>query len=349
MILRKRICFFTGFLLLAALSLMLGGCRKSEFNVDIQLDGSVNQTFPMLYYASDSEKGWNVDDVVEVHGGKGKLLGRTVKPTLVYIFCGGGRPQAVFYAERGDKIEIHGKGAQPLSWEISGNKITEQLSEFRIANQEAIRSENAKALNAAVAAFVKKEPGNPVSTLLLCIYYDRGEDEAGFSKAWKLLEGDAAEPEWSALVARGDMLVGAPQCAGKPADIVVASYGTGCDTLRIASKPSLIYFSLPSSGMQSSDIQRLRDLTKDYPDSSRRIIAEISAEPDSMRRVWDVKSDSLRKAVRGWMPLGLSDPYARQAGVKGLPYVIVTDGRGRRTYSGYDLERAEEAFRKAMK
>lgn len=349
MILPKRVSLFAGFAVLMAIFLLMGGCRKAEFIVDVQLDGGVNQTFPMLYYASDKEKGWNVDDVVEVHGGKGKLLGRTVKPTLVYIFAGGSRPQAVFYAERGDKIEIRGKGALPLTWEISGNKISEQLSKFRIANQDAIRGENVKALNAAVAAFVKREPGNPVSTLLLCIYYNRGEDETGFRNAWKLLEGDAAEPEWAALVARGDMLVGAPQYTGKPEDIVVASYGTGCDTLRIASKPSLIYFSLPSSDMHGEDIQRLRDLTKEFPDSSRRIIAEISAEPDSMRRVWDVKSDSLRKAVRGWMPLGLSDPAARQAGVKGLPYVIVTDGRGRRIYAGYDLLSAEQAFRKAVK
>lgn len=110
MILPKRVSLFAGFVVLMAIFLLMGGCRKAEFIVDVQLDGGVNQTFPMLYYASDKEKGWNVDDVVEVHGGKGKLLGRTVKPTLVYIFAGGSRPQAVFYAERGDKIQIRGKG-----------------------------------------------------------------------------------------------------------------------------------------------------------------------------------------------------------------------------------------------
>lgn len=336
--------------------LTITGCKKNEFKVDISLPAEVGSTYTIVYYASDSNKGWIKESAVSVHGGKGKFVGLTRNPTLVYFLSSGGRlPATVAYAERGDKLEIKGESSDPLGWEISGNKLTEQLSEWRRSNREALQSalggseESTKALNEAVAKSVKSAPGEPVSALLLYVYYDRRADSAGFYALKKLLKEKAAEPEWAELAGRSDMIGDSGEAMKVPEKIVLRTIQSGCDTLSLRKLPTLIYYSQRSREDYNDEIEKFRELSREFGDSGKRVLVNVSIDPDSMNYAHSWRRDSLKATVQAWAPLGLSDDEVMKAGVRRIPWVMVVDPKGKAVYSGPDMGRATEAMRGLLK
>lgn len=347
---------FSFFILVFASFLMSGlltGCVKNEVQLSFDLPGVTQETLRLSYYASDSKKGWLTEEYVNVQQGKATATLRTVNPTLVFLSpTSGNAPVVVFYAERGDEIAISGSGNDPLFYKISGNDITDDLTAWRLSATKALATAlsdpvaGAAEVNKLVTGYVKKNPENPASMLLLLCYYDRRADEKGFAQTRKLLKGEALEPVWSQLVSRADMVDDTTPAPKLPASILLNT-GNGCDTLHTGRQPALLYFH--ASKPDDEVLKSLRKMSDEYGDSASRIISDISFEPDSSNRVFTMRNDSLRKVVRAWMPLGTSDSTAHQLGVRRVPYLIVSDRKGTVRYRGDDMKQAEATFRSLLK
>lgn len=337
------------------LSVLISGCVKNQFTVEFSLDPQASQTYKTLYYASDSKKGWIVEGVLQVEQGKGKMVLPTRNPTIVYVFTGSNIPATFFYAERGDKVTISGKGVNPLDWDFSGNKINEGLSKWRKDNRGLLDNimmpsgnKTFEKLNSAVAKYVAANPDNPVSTILLLEYYDRRGDEEGFRKCWAKLKGDAAKGKWREVVSRNDM-IDEPGKQELPKEIILNTVGTGCDTIKIGGVPVLLNFSKSSISNYRETAKKIRELSVESDDSSSRIIANILLEPDSILRWQNARNDSLVNVVEGWAPLGLSDSQVKVLGISRLPQTLVIDSLGKVVYRGDDLKKAADEFKKLLK
>ena len=342
------------YILLSAI-LLLGACTKNEVKLSFRLDGVPQETLKLDYYASDKKKGWVIEEFVNVQQGNAQTILRTVNPSLVFLApTSGTSPLVFFYAERGDEISISGKGSDPLFYKISGNDITDDLTAWRLASTKALAEasadpvKGATALNKLVADYVKANPENPASMLLLLCYYNRRADEQGFEKTRKLLKGDALDPTWSSLVARADMIDDSPLPAKLPSSMLLKTT-SGCDTIRTGKVPAILYFYRDNASSRGDDLKALRKLSEDYKDSTARIICDISFEPDSSSCVFKMRGDSLRKAVRAWMPLGPSDSIAKALSIRRTPMLIVADRKGNIRYRGDDIDRASSTFRSLLK
>ena len=217
----------------ALLTLLFGGCVRNEFDVEVNLPEKVSGHYSFLYYASDPAKGWFAEEMMMVEKGKGAVTGRTRNPSLVWIMDASGRPAALFYAERGDRIRITGDSENPASWRVKGNDVTGRIDGWRHSNRAALSSMDARKVNAAVSGYVRENPSDPVSAILMAVYYDRRADEAGFAATWKMLRDDALEKEWVDLVSRSDISTGGPWMRKMPREVVLKSVGNGVDTLRL--------------------------------------------------------------------------------------------------------------------
>ncbi len=325
-----------------------GGCVRNEIKVDFKLPENVNDAYKITYYASDPVKGWYVETVAAVQRGKVRIVCATRNPTIVFIMESGSMPRAAFYAERGDKIKITGDSRDPLSWNISGNKLTEEWSRWRLESRSALASGDPVKINRVVSNYVKKNSERPLSTLLLLIYFDRRADEAGFHELWGMLKDKALEPKWMQLVSRSDILREAPAFAGKPDTIILHTYGNGIDTLKLGQKPMLLYFWRENDPRRSESIGILGDLVKEFPDSASRVMADVCFDPDSIGWQSVIIRDSLDKVIRGWNFHGETDSVMMRAGVERTPWFIVFDARGKRTYAGDNPHRADSIFRKQL-
>lgn len=331
---------------LAAVFLLLGACIRNEIKVGFSLPQKVNEAYKLVYYASDPVKGWFTETVVAVQQGKARHTLYTRNPSIVFIMDAGSLPRAAFYAERGDNIKITGDSGNPLSWTISGNKLTEEWSAWRASARDALSSSDPARINKAVSAYILKNPDNPLSTLLLLIYFDRREDETGFHRLWSSLKGKALEPKWIQMVGRADMLGDSPSVTRKTASIILHSSGNGVDTLGIGEKPVLLYFWREDDPHRDESIGIVKKLAASLPDSASRIMADICFDPDSVRWMAKARRDSVAGVVRGWNFKAETDSVMRRLGVTRTPWFIVFDKKGNERYAGEDETRADKVFRK---
>lgn len=314
-------------LLMGLVCLLITGCKKNEFRIEFSLSADVSESYPLIYYASNAVKGVNLEQVAVVTKGQGNLKGITRNPTLVYIFRGGSVPAAVIYAERGDLIKVSGKSSSPVEWSIEGNAVTEGLSEWRLANREAILSRDTLKINKGVGDYVAKNPENPVSTLLLLIYYNREKDPAGFLRLRNSLKGVAAEGRWSELVSTNDLLTGMVT-EGRKAEEMIFHTSTGFDTVNPKRGDMLLYFNRGGNESRKKDIDELKKRIRERKDSLHPLIVTVSFESDSLTWRQQVRRDSLNGVIMAWMPLGFSDSIAEALNVTRLPAWLEIDSLG---------------------
>lgn len=325
------------------------GCRRNEVKVHFELPSSVSDAYKMVYYASDPSKGWYVETVAAVQGGKAEIELPMRNPMIVFIMGAGSIPRCAFYAERGDEIKIKGDSGDPRTWRVTGNKMTEAWTKWRLDNADAFKSGKAEKINAAVSAYVKKNPENPLSTILVLSYYDRSVDEPGFRKTWEMLKGDALQPKWIRMVARADVAEDAPRFREPVDQMIVTSIGNGVDTIKFKGKPLMIYFWRDEDAGQKEDMEKYRVTAAESGDSSKRIMADISFDPDSSGWVYRTRRDSVRKSVRGWIYKGEVDSVISRLHVPGTPWFVVCDSKGKFLYEGSESAKADSLFRTLIK
>lgn len=74
---------------------------------------------------------------------------------------------------------------QPELWQVKGNEVMEQVTDWQSANQAALQSRSPQRINAAVSEFVQKNPDERAALFLLLTRYDRSADPAGYQKLLK--------------------------------------------------------------------------------------------------------------------------------------------------------------------
>ena len=337
-------------------AIILSGCIKNEFKMIFTLPESVNSTYRIAYYASNSKGGINIESAVAVAAGKAEMRGVTRNPVLVNIYSGSADiPAAVFYAERGDEIRISGNGADPLEWDISGNEINSELSAWRLKNSKAIGAAKGgaptdarKKLNGIISQYVKDNPESTAAAIILFSYFDASLQSEEFQRLWNMVSANDDFEDVAHLFARQDCnSSGAGEKPGALPDIVVQSFDNNSDTIRFASsgKPALLCYW--RKGVP--DIQAITDSLKSIAawrsDSASMAIADVALTADSAQWASDLRRDSLRHTIRAFAPRGLADPQVMMLGVRRTPWYIVGSGKGKKAYAGPDLHEAMKKFR----
>lgn len=339
-------------ILALTLLLLTGGCVKNEFKIEITLPSDSNESYRIVYYASASNGGRLIETVAAPSGGKCDITGITRNPTLVYVYRGSSSsPGAIFYAERGDKIKIESQDTDPSKWEIEGNEISSEWSRWRIENHAILSSGSSgqEKVNTAVARYVKAHPASKLSPLLLLTSYSRTLDESGFASLWKTLDKKADADAMAALAGRADQ-PGIELAEGaRLTALPVMLRGDSMDTIRMGkARGGIIYFWHADNEARHAIIDSLKRLAKDYPDSTSRLIADISLSPDSTEWIMTSRYDSLRTTRHGWIFRGEADMNVSALGVRGTPWLIVTDSKGNQRYRGSDIGKATGEFRRIM-
>lgn len=329
---------------------LTAACAKNEVRIDISANPALSSAYRLLWLASSNSQSFYGETVISVQQGKGAVKIPTRYPTVVFLFrTSDSRPVSFFWAERGDKISITASSDNPAEWDIAGNTVNEELTAWRHANKAMLQraAYEPDAANKAVADYVGKNPDSKVSTLLLLCVFDRSADEDQFARLWNCLDGDARDERLLNAVSRADFLDRETASPAALRNITMRSL-KGKDTLRISrSKATLLYFSgFDSESPAHRDT--LRALAKAFPDSSRRVIADIFLEPDSS--LW--RRTALRDSVAGlyhlWTPLSFSDPEVERLGVSRAGSFIVSDSKGKQLYRGRDAAKASLTFRREM-
>ncbi|MDE7108965.1 MAG: DUF4369 domain-containing protein [Muribaculaceae bacterium] len=339
----------TRLLLYLSVLLLFAGCRKKEFSISFEVEQSINANYKLIYYASDKKGGFIRESAVAINAGKGDFKGPTINPVLVYLYTGPKAYPLMIYAERGEDIKVTGNDATPARWMVEGNDINKDWSQWRNKNAEAIISADPAKINKAVAEYVVANRENPLSALLLLTTYSRIDDETGFRRLWRDLQGKAADPVWASLAGRADQPARSVATPGRVVSVAFRSMQNGVDTLRPDSvKGTLLFFWNNSSSERKAQTDSIKALAKEFSDSSARIIADVCLDPDSVTWRSSIRTDSLKKVARLWAPAGLADSRVMLLGVPRTPFFIVLSPDGHQRFRGSDLDSAFSSFRSLL-
>ncbi len=340
------------------MTLMTAGCGKNEFKIDFEFPKDHIGNYLLTYYSWDSKGRRWIEQTASIQEGVATAQCITRNPTIVYITDASFPSNSMMvYAERGDNIKIVGEQKDMATWSVKGNKMSERWSEWR---KEAYpKKSNSKAFGKSIEEYVKNNPSDELSSILLLTEWNRRENPEGFVKLWNLIDKSAHSQQLIEMCGAPD-LVGVEfitRADGKLEyaknaslkSMPVRSRDRGLDTLRFSkAKGSILYFYSENNLARREAADSLKTLGKTYSDSTKRIIADFYMDSDSMTWVNAIRRDSLKGAVRAWQPRGLAEDVVVKMGVTRLPWFIVKDKQGKETYAGDDLKKAVTAFRKEM-
>lgn len=323
----------------ACLLLSLGSCRKARFQVEAELHDCPATALRAVYYCSDKEKGWYNEAVLTLADGRGSLVCATSLPTLLYLSDTGSahRDPLVVYARRGDDITLAGSGADMQAWEVGGNDVNEEWSRWRRDNLAALAAADPARRNAAVAAYVRRNPGRLLSALLLLTTFDSQADPSLSARLWNSLDPDIRDDKTIALGATpGRLTPHAAATAPLPA-FTLRVRGDSLVSRKAAGHTStLLWFW--SAGDPSR--QAVRDTLRALAARHKGLqLVDVSFDADSLRWLDAMRRDSL-DALHAWAPAGIASPTAETFGVRRTPAFVVLDNKGARLYHGYDAARA---------
>lgn len=336
------------------MSLMLCGCVKNEFKVDFEFPKDHIGNYLMTYYAWDKRGGRWMEHTASIQEGTAQADGITRLPTVVYI-SDASQPGNVMmvYVERGDEIKVTGDGKDMASWTVTGNKLSERWSEWR--KKAYPKKEDPKAFRKSIGDYVKANPKDELSSILLLTEWNRREDPEGFVRLWNSIDKGARSQRLVEICGVSDLL-GVEFITNAEGDLEYAkdpkmkslplrSRDNGTDTLMF-DKPAFLYFYAENNSARREALDSMKVLAKAYPDSSKRVLADVYMDSDSTIWINTIRRDSLKAAVRAWQPRGVVEDDMVRMGVVRLPWFIVKDKGAKETYAGSDLKEAMAAFRK---
>ncbi len=335
------------FLLIVLLPLLCG-CKGGEFSVDFQLDSGLRQNYRVSYYSFRKDGGKLVEAAIPVSEGKFLLKGYSKRSTLVLLYGNSDSPALIFMVSPGDKLVVTGPGNDPRKWSVSGNKTDETWSEWRKRNEKALDGDY-KETNRAVADYVKANPKEILSTILMLTLYDRRNDEKGYNSLWDSIAASAKPQELLQSLGRSDQFL--PE-TDTPQPIDTLRLHTSDTLLPIARGESellLLHFWRTSDKDRNATVDSLKKLRSAYTDSLKLAMADICFEPDSLswRRV--VRTDSVENWIRAWAPAAEASEIAMQLRVTRTPYYILIDKKGGQKLRTGSIDDLLKETRKSLK
>ena len=325
------------YLILTILPLLIASCGSNEFTIEGTLTGGDGQTITLVHRAASKKQDFIIEQTIPVElNGRFTVKLNTRYPTVVWVLTtADGSLLMPIYAEHGDELKLTGKFAEPQLWKVEGNKVMEQYSEWAAANINALMSDNAANLNAAIGKYVKQNPDSRTAAFLLFTRFvvPGYEDEyQQLVKTLKLDEDDLKEMQNACMTPQN-----ATRSEGKlPQKLTLPDMNdTLCDVSLKGSGNTLLYF------WRDETTPEARDVLVRANSSTDAQTVSIFMDTDTVRWHRQLQGDStLNRTTRLWTPSGEMTPSLQPFAVSGTPYFIIIDNSGTATYRGSDAKAA---------
>lgn len=301
---------------------MAVACGDSDrFTVKGTVEGGRSMNLRYVFYDGDAF----MQGITAVRGGDFRFEGTAPQPVLIELFDNDYRLLGRIYAAKGDEIECRIDPADPNRLSASGRKDLSRWTQWLRDNADALAAGRGDSL---VAAYVERNPGDVVATLLVVTQIDASTDR-GLHLADSMLTLIAPEARplniTRSLVAQIEQHVHGPEARMR--DFGVRMRDRGNDTLRMASSPlTLFALSTERTARRDSVVPALRAIYKSHGGRRLRVV-DISLDIDTpaWRRI--TRPDSAGW-IQAWLPGGTASRGIGSLAVPSLPYFIVADSTG---------------------
>lgn len=260
--------------------------------------------------------------------------------TVIQVYTNDYRPVGRFWVNSGDELEVTLNPKSPSDVTVSGdNDIAKRWADWTRANAGVLDSRDRVKANGLIEKYIRNNPRDIVSTLLLVYSYDSSSDP---SKAMGLLESIDVSARPEAIVKAYKTLASSVDAKTSSRRISAMLYRVRGDSL-VTFNPrrhayNLLVFSDENSGRSDSILASLRSARSKYA-KSRVAILDLSLDADTLVWTRNINTDSANWE-QGWMAGAISATPISNLAIPRLPYVILSDSTGNQLYRGTSITAA---------
>lgn len=328
---------------------LLGSCTKNEFKIKGSLEGAGTQNLRFVYYASDDKKGLVMESVVPVVNGVFDYSGIIRNPSIIWIFKPDHTLLNVLYVERGNEMTVTGKIDSPYAWKVTGNELQEALSKWQSDNEGMLMGRDAATTSKAVAKYVKENPTDKLSALLLMSMYSDKNRVDERKELWDSLDEDIRDEDLlNAVTGMRQYIIN----QASKAKVHQMSFCSFADTMTVfsprKSKVSVLYLWRIKEEHHKTDITALKKIADKYTKAKQLQIADINLDRDTSLWRRDARVDSVDKWERMWAVGAEMNKSISRLNVPRTPYFIVVDSTGTQIYRGDVPSEMENAINRVI-
>lgn len=334
-------------LLLALLAVAISACSSGKFKISGKLSDITSANLHIAYYTVNGVK----DAWVTTHdNGSFEFTGESAEPTMAVIYDTQSQAIACIEVQNGDAIEVSGSPDKRYQLTISGSETNEKWSGFLNEHAKQFEAGNKAATNAAIEKYIKANPDDLTSTLLLLVNYDSSNDP---ERAKNLLNGISTDAKPLSIICAFEALtatIGKSQTEGSLPILLMINAQTGkFGQLKYnASSLTLLYiWGGDNEQTHKADIGRLKTLHSATSDK-RLQIADISLEADSSFWRSTIARDSAQW-LQFWVPEGPLGVDLKPLHITSTPLAVLADSTGRVLWRGADCSTAAKMAESQLK
>lgn len=328
---------------IAVAGLLMAACSRSgDFHLEVASDDIGTQNVKVVYFSDGTYQVQNVNAI----DGKFTVDGKVDGPSYLEVYTSNGVLLGSLIVEGGDDIKARLSALNPENISVKGSDDSKDLIQFLADNREIIAKNDFDRLNRNIEAFVRKNPDDYLSTVLMCnfFHYD------GYGKLALELLNLLPEDNTANGVASGvEQLLSATLSADTTRVTSVRGYCRADSALVISPKGKRLNVLLITD-----DHSRLADTITSVLSTLRAgakaeklAIYDLGCDRDtmvwnsSMRNIPDNYPDSVQHL---WLPAAEATPEIAALAPSDRPYFVLADSMGKVLYRGPSVMALRAAF-----
>lgn len=317
---------------------MMCACNSSTFRISADIQGMGNQNVHVVFLG---DSGVN-DAFIPTNDNKFKIQGSSSELTVVSILDSQNKPLFRLAVKGGETVEVTGDYNKPHHYQCKGSEVAQAWMAFESENAD-LYDKRGDELDAAIEKFVKANPDNVVSALLMVFDYS----DITTDKAKKLLASIDEQARPASLVASMEQMNDA---MGKPAvklrSMMLCRLGGDFEALTPStSRSTLILWWTENNQQRREQIAAIKRMSEQYGKDLK--VADVTVNPDTSAWRAIVNTDSTQW-THYWAPGGVMDQSISNLKLRRLPVCIVVDSMGRQLYRGTDMQAAQSTLNKYL-
>lgn len=332
--------------ILSIMALVLTSCGHSDtFRIEGKLTDGSAINLRIIYY-SDGAVVTGI--TASKDGGKFVYEGHVSYPALIEIYDNDYRLLGRMVASPGDDLEVKLDTKQPYLIEIEGNKTSKQWSDFLRTNAEMLQSGKHSARNELIANYVKDNPDNRVSELLMMTEFDASVPGGAIlaDSLMNLISPDIREKGFSVSYGLIVERVGKQASNEKVMPIPYRKLDNITALFKPSEKPYNLIALTDDHSNRDTIIKELRHIAATHPHQRLGLI-ELSMDMDTTVWARSIRTDSATW-TQGWVAGAISGQSIDRLGIPDVPYYIVADSAGHQVWRGKSITEASSQLKNIL-
>ncbi|MDO4511195.1 MAG: hypothetical protein Q4B68_05185 [Bacteroidales bacterium] len=328
-------------ILLALVGFVATSCSRS-FKIEGRVENLGSQNVHMVWATAEGVK--EVRSVAS--NNYFEFEGMSPAPALVLIYDAQNRMLAHFVMEDGDHMQLRGDATDLLGIEVKGEDVNERWYQFIQQHRSEYQDASRSSLDAAIEKYVKENPSDLLSTLLLVADFSQLNNQQKMKQLLGGIEADA-KPEWL-LKAYQRLVERRPKSSSKIGSMLLMEDTGDFASINTTTSRSTLLYLWVNSTAHNGEMATLKQLSEEIGDTDRLQICDIYIDADTASWRGYTRNDGSTWR-HFWAPEGPLNPQLRSLSIASTPLYVVTDSLGNVKYNGPDANAATNTARHLAK